>query len=271
MTTFDDDVISYFNTKDALEQITKQLSPSLGELKTKLTKEKCPTQDETQAILYSVSKFSPAFADYLKSIKELAKSPEIITELVKKSEREIGITEQSLQTLGQPYGIAINLQNAFWDEKIPTTKHWDRVFELTQWYAYFGSSFTIKSSLISLAWSIKQNFRQQEKYRELIKLYCKHLQSVIHNEYFVGLMLISKRALFLQTANEQDVEKGDIDWWCDKMDSSVFDHAVSYLLGECPKSNDEKVIARLTELVKVKTYLSQETLEKISLFIQNGG
>jgi hypothetical protein len=265
-------VNQYFQAKEALDQITSEHYLNLNELDAKLSREKCPTFDETKIILYSIKEFALSFADYLERIRELAKSPITVIKLAKNLDVEIVVTKQALQTLTKPYGIAINLQNSFYVKNLPTSKHWERVFELISWYAYFGSNTTIKNSLISRIWSVKTCFDDEKSDDEAIELYCKHIISVVRDEYLAGLRYMSNRATFLmKTKKDSEIEAGDVNWWCDKMDSSVSDTDLRYLLENCPNPKDERVITKLKELVKSKAEISQEILEQISLLIKNSG
>ncbi len=262
-------VAEYFQAKANLEQIASEEYSDLKELDSKLSREKYPTCDEANLILYSLKELSLAFASYVEKLKELAQFPETIAEWKRNSDAEIIATQQCLHTLSYPRRLALDVSNSI-GRKIPATKHWQRVYDLLAAFAYLGSTYSASTSLISRIWGAKQLF-DDNKIDRLFEENCKLITDYVHEEDIRGLKYISRRATFLSETRDDKLEAGDIDWWCDQVDSEFYEHKLESLLENCPSPSDEKVKARLDQLVKTRIGLSHKILERIGLFLQNGG
>lgn len=261
----------YFQVKGQLEKIADEHYPILDEINTSLNEINCLTRNKTRILLLCQKEFSTYLADYVGKLRELAKSPKIMAKLIQEPEVEIILTKKCLQTIGYPRNVVLRLTNSFFENKIPVTKHLDRVDELLTYFWYLGSTYSWSSSLLSTIWGAKTLFDDEKSDNHLLEANCKIITDQVHDEVLRGLLHISNRAKFLSETDDENVESGDIDWWCDKIDSEHYEHKLKYLLEKCPNPHDVKVKARIKELMRTRSGFSPEMLKNISFFMKNGG
>jgi hypothetical protein len=208
---------------------------------------KCPPQAELAPILKSFEKIALVFSDWLEILYRVVNNKNALVALRKMRPEARGIGLVDPGQLLSFYGAAAQAEGPA-DVR---SYFGEQVSQLGIAYAYYGSSMTASSSLISKMSFLTKVFTKPGDDVEWDE-YIEFAPRLLKKEYIQGLRLLSKRAAFLAVATEKEIRSSEVSWWCDQVDMTPKDEAALYRLGymidHCPQPTHPDVIERLQEL-----------------------
>ncbi len=208
--------------------------------------EDCPDQARLIPILRNFENIALAFSNFLESLDLVIKSTDAIQTLkmMPPKTRGVGFIDPTL--LLSFYGASKLSEVA-----IQKSQLCEQVANLGVDYAYYGSSMTASSSLISKMSFLTGIYEKPGDHQEW-EIYLELAPKILKREYIQGLRLLSERAAFLSTATLEEIQFSKIAWWCSQVDMTPKDEAalytLSYLIKNCPEATDPGANQRLRML-----------------------
>ena len=226
------------------------------------TGEKCPEQAELAPILQSFQKIVLAFSEFLKVLGEVLRDEDLIVSIQRMSPEDRPIGGIVPTDLLPFYWLLNDISHKLSHNKIQPSHLWELVYGLAVEYAYYGSSMTASSSLISQMGMLTGVFVEEDS--QIREIFLEFAPKFFKPEYIKGLSYMSERAALLATASEEELRQAEISWWCNEVDATSKDEAMYYTLRGfiegCPDPFHPEVVKRLKELAVCQGV--QETIRK---------
>lgn len=209
--------------------------------------EDCPTQEKLAPILINFERMALAFSKFLESMDVVIKNTDAIQALKMMPPETRGIGHVSPGLLLSFYGASRQLSQT----AIENSLLCKQVAALGVEYAYYGSSMSASSSLVSMMSFFTGIYEKPSNHQEW-EIYLEFAPKLLKKEYVKGLVLLAERAAFLATATLSEIEASEIAWWCSRVDMSSKDEGALYtltdLIKNCPDVTNPDANQRLRML-----------------------
>ncbi len=209
--------------------------------------EDCPAQEELAPILINFERMALAFSKFLESMDVVINSTDAIQTLKMMLPETRGISHVSSRLLLSFYGASRQLSQT----AIENFLLCKQVAALGVEYAYYGSSMSASSSLVSKMSFLTGIYETPSNHQDW-EIYLEFAPKFLKKEYIKGLVLLAERAALLATATLGEIEASEIAWWCSRVDMTSKDEGALYtltdLIKNCPDVTNPDANQRLRML-----------------------
>jgi hypothetical protein len=216
---------------------------------------RCPEQVDLAPILKSFQEIALTFSAFLEVLEKVLHDQDLIVSIQQMPPDKRPLKAIGAEQLLPFYWTMNNIDHKLYDNGTPRSYLWEVVHSLATEYAYYGSSMTAGTSLISQMEILTGVFDMTEgtKGREI---YLEFAPKILEPEYIKGLFFMSEYAALLATAGEHELRQKEVAcvWWCNMVDATPKNEAayytLSYFIEGCPDPRDSEIIKRLRELAE---------------------